>query len=89
MIAGIVAPDIMIYTDGSVTASPIVTSCVFYIPAPDTSGSWRLTNGSSIFSAEIHGIKQALSTIYNYDHPPPGIHIFSDSSAAIKAIIST
>jgi hypothetical protein len=89
MIAGIVASDIMIYTDGSVTENPTVTSCAFFIPASDTSGSWRLTPGSSIFSAELHGIKQALSTIYNYDHPPPGIHIFSDSSAAIKAMIST
>jgi ribonuclease HI len=69
---------------GSVTENPTVTSCAFFIPAPDTSGSWRLTPGSSIFSAELHGIKQALSTIYNYDHPPPGVHIFSDSSQIPK-----
>jgi len=74
MISETVAPDITIYTYGSVNANPIVTSCAFYIPVSD---SWRLTLGSSISSVELHGIKQALSTIYTYDPPPPGIHIFT------------
>ncbi len=89
MTSEIAAPDIMIYTDGSVSSNPVVTSCAFYIPTLDSSGSWRLTPGSSIFSAELHGIKQALSAIYNYDTTHPGIHIFSDSSAAIKAVTSS
>jgi ribonuclease HI len=49
----------------------------------------RLTPGSSIFSAELHGIRKVLSCIYAADDPAPDIHLFTDSSDAIKAIAST
>jgi ribonuclease HI len=87
--SNITAPDITVYTDGSLSESSNTTSCAFFIPETNSSGSWCLSSGSSVFSAELHGIKQALATMYTYDPPPPAIHIFSDSSASIKAIISS
>ncbi|KZS19750.1 Uncharacterized protein APZ42_013723 [Daphnia magna] len=38
--------------------------------------------------ADLHGIRKALAAIYSFDPPAPSIHIFSDSSAIIKAINS-
>lgn len=45
--------------------------------------------GSSVFSAELPGILQALSLIYNQDLPSLAVAVvFSDSNAALKAIQS-
>ena len=87
--SNITSPDITIYKDGSLSENPNTTSCAFFIPETNSSVSWCLSRRSSVFSLELHGIKQALATIYTYNPPPPGIHIFSDSSAFIKAILSS
>jgi ribonuclease HI len=49
-----------------------------------------LTEGTSIFSAEVYAIYQALKFIYQMEvhPPPPGVTVFSDSSTAIKTIAS-
>jgi ribonuclease HI len=60
----ITAQDITVYTDGSLFENSATTSCAFFIPETNSSGSWCLSRGSSVFSAELHGIKQALTTIY-------------------------
>ncbi len=51
--------DIKIFTDGSVTSNPNNFSCAYFCPERNFSGSWRLTPGTSIFSAELQGILQA------------------------------
>jgi hypothetical protein len=51
------APDITVYTDGSLSENPTTTSCALFIPETNSSGSWCLSRGSSVFSAELHGIK--------------------------------
>ena len=89
LLTNIQAPSTHIYTDGSVTKTPHTSSCSVFIPDLNFSQSWRLTPGSSIFSAELHGIRKGLSRIYSADDPAPDIHLFTDSSAAIKAIAST
>ena len=76
------------FTDGSVSSDPSSTSCAVFIPSLNFAQSWSLIPGSSIFSAELHGIRNALHTIYNHDGYPLEAIIFSDSNAAIRAIIS-
>lgn len=44
--------------------------------------------GSSIFTAEIVAIKQALDVLYKLDTAPKDVVVFSDSKAAILAINS-
>jgi hypothetical protein len=51
--------------------------------------AWTLNKGSSVFTAELQGIKQALQIAYNLEHNPPAITIFSYSSSAIQAILSS
>jgi ribonuclease HI len=80
--------DIKIFTDGSVTRNPNNSSCAYFCPERNLSGSWRLTPGTSIFSAELQGILQALLACYSLEPTPEHIHIFSDSRAAIKALLS-
>ena len=82
-------PSTHAYTNGSVIKNPSTSSCAVYIPDLNISESWRLSPGSSIFSAELHGIWKALSMIYASDSPAPEIHLFTDSSVAIKAIAAS
>jgi hypothetical protein len=80
--------DIKIFTDGSVTRNPNNSSCVYFCPERNSSGSWTLTPGTSIFSAELQGILQALLAFYSLEPTPEHIHIFSDSRSVIKALLS-
>lgn len=50
--------------------------------------SLTLTQDSSVFSAELFGIFQALRAVYIHDSCPPEIMIFCDSSSAIRATLS-
>jgi hypothetical protein len=59
--------------DGSVSENSSTTSCAFFISETHSSGSWCLSRGSSVFSAELQSIKQALATIYTYDLFEPSI----------------
>jgi ribonuclease HI len=88
LVENIPPPDIIIFTDGSVKSSPPRSTCAIFIPALNCSKSWLLSQGSGIFTAELYGILKALESIYALDQLPPCIHIFSDSSSAIKALSS-
>ena len=50
----------------------------------NTKHSWKLTDESSVFTCELHGIKQALKTVFNNDVRE--ITIITDSRAAMEAI---
>ncbi|XP_057367046.1 uncharacterized protein LOC130688071 [Daphnia carinata] len=75
------------FTDGSVT--PVSASRSFIFPDNGLKGAWHLTPGSSIQTAELHGILKALEAIYHTEPGPPGLHIFTDSQQALLAINST
>ncbi|KZS06599.1 Uncharacterized protein APZ42_029899, partial [Daphnia magna] len=51
--------------------------------------AWTLTAGSSIFTAELNGILQALKHIYNLDDHPPEVIVFCDSSSAMQTVASS
>ena len=80
--------DIKIFTAGSVTRNQNTSSCAYFCPERNSSGSWRLTPGASIFSAKLQGILQALLAFYSLESTPEHIHIFSYSRSAIKALLS-
>nr|CAH0112721.1 unnamed protein product [Daphnia galeata] len=83
------APSIDIYTDGSKSPTTNTTTCAVFSQALNIKTAWTLNNGSSVFTAELQGIKQALQIAFNLDHNPPAITIFRDSSSAIQAILSS
>ncbi|XP_045032199.1 uncharacterized protein LOC123474319 [Daphnia magna] len=67
---------------------PTTTACAVYSPTLNFENAWTLTAGTSVFSAELIAIAQALKHIYNLDDHPLEVMIFSDSSSAIKTIMS-
>ena len=77
---------ISVFTDGSLSQGR--TACSVTVPQLDISQSWLLTKRSSVFSAELFGISQALKIIYELDTSPEEIFVFSDSKAAIQAVTS-
>ena len=80
--------EIVAYTDGSRSEELNSTTCAAFIPSLNVRLAWTLHNLSSIFSAELQGIKQALQLVYNLDYSPSGVSIFTDSSSSIQAISS-
>ncbi|EFX67714.1 hypothetical protein DAPPUDRAFT_330770 [Daphnia pulex] len=82
------ATSIRAYTDGSKSSSQETTTCAIFIPALNKEHVWTLTKGSSIFTAEVTAIYQALKLFYDMDDCPPEAIIYSDSSSAITAISS-
>lgn len=76
------------YTDGSKSSSPETTTCAIFVLTLNIEHAWTLTKGSSIFTAEVTAIYQALKLIYDMDDCPPEVIIYSDSSSAITAISS-
>ena len=88
LIQNIPATSVLAYSDGSVAEDSLTTTCAIFIPSWNIERSWTLTKGSSIFSAELQGILQILQLAFNHNSYPPEIVIFSDSSSAIRAILS-
>nr|CAH0105188.1 unnamed protein product [Daphnia galeata] len=76
------------YTDGSKSSTPESTTCAIFVPTLNHEHAYTLTKGSSIFTAEVTAIYQALKFIYDVDDCPPEAIIYSDSSSAITAISS-
>jgi ribonuclease HI len=74
------------YTDGSKSSTPESTTAAIFVPTVNHEHAWTLTKGSSIFTAEVTAIYQALKLIYVVDDCPPEAIIYSDSSSAITAI---
>ena len=54
------ADSIIAYTEGSMHESTHSTACGIYIPKLDKQWSWKLSDHSSIFTAELNGIKKTL-----------------------------
>lgn len=77
------------FTDGSLSNETRGTSCAVYSPDLNTSSAWLLTNGTSIFSAELIGIYQALKIACEKARPLEEIYVFSDSRSAIQSVTST
>ncbi|KAK4024587.1 hypothetical protein OUZ56_010010 [Daphnia magna] len=75
------------YTDSSVNSDS--AACAFTFPKINVYGTFFLTKGSSILSAELHGIKKALEASYHHDTTPEEVYIFSNSRAALLAINAT
>ncbi len=88
LLSAIPPATITAFTDGSVNPELEVTSCAIFIPEFNIEKSWRLTKGSSIFSAELYGILQTLLTLYDHPNYPSEAIIFCDSISAIKAVVS-
>ncbi|EFX64016.1 hypothetical protein DAPPUDRAFT_118610 [Daphnia pulex] len=82
------ATSIRAYTDRSKSSSQETTTCAIFIPVLNKEHAWTLTKGSSIFTAKVTAIYQALKLFYDMDDCPPEAIIYSDSSSAIIAISS-
>ena len=80
---GLWPQSLKIYTDGS--KCELRTGCSFYVPCIKFSKLFRLTNGASVFQAELVAILQALKFVY--EKPTvQRVVILSDSLSAIQAI---
>jgi len=55
----------------------------------DIRKSFRLPDHCSVFQAEVHAIKEALTCLGNLNLQRGHLNIYSDSQAAIKSIYST
>jgi len=55
----------------------------------DNRKSFRLPDHCSVFQAEVHAIKEALTCLGNFSLQRGHLNIYSDSQAAIKSIYST
>ena len=73
----------------SVSGDKRSSACAIVIPEWNVEKSWSLSQGTSIFSAELIGVLKVLECAIEYPVCPVEIVIFIDSSSAIKAIIST
>jgi ribonuclease HI len=76
------------FADGSKTTTTNNTAFAVYIPELEYELTETLTEGTSIFSAEVYAIYQTLKFIYQMEVHPPGVTVFSDFSTAIKTIAS-
>jgi ribonuclease HI len=77
--------DIVIYTDASKTHEGV--GCAFYSPQNATERKFKLSNESSIHTAELYAIHQALC--YSQTLDQKNIIICTDSLSAIQAIRRT
>ena len=75
---------ISVFTDGSVHKESGKTTCAFFIPKLEEKQSWLLTQHTSIFSAELTAIDEALRYLYSFSYEE--VSIYTDSKAAILAI---
>uniref|UniRef100_A0A6P7GCL1 ribonuclease H n=1 Tax=Diabrotica virgifera virgifera TaxID=50390 RepID=A0A6P7GCL1_DIAVI len=71
-----------IYTDASKSTKG--TACAIYDPQTNESKMFKLNANSSIYSAELIGILEALN--YGQHLPNKKIYIFSDSKSALQKI---
>ena len=78
---------INIFTDGSLDPNNNTTACAIYCPDLELRQSWRLQDGSSIFTAELTAIVKAIEI--STQQPCERIRIFTDSLSAVKAVNAT
>ena len=79
---------IVIFTDGAHHEDTDKTACGASCPTLGREQAWRLRAGSSIFTAEVMAIKQALELIHEAKEKPPEVLVLIDSQAAIRALSS-
>ena len=58
--------------------------CAFYVPCLKYGKEFRITNGSSVFNAELVAILKAVEFVL--DKPPSQCVILSDTLSALQAI---
>lgn len=73
-----------VFTDGSHDANSDETACAIYRPDKKLGRAWRLSDGASVFSAELFAIFKAIET--NAQEDVDLIRIFSDSLSAVRAV---
>jgi len=78
---------IRFYTDGSKLEGHVGGGV--YSEQLDIRKSFRLPDHCSVFKAEVHAIKEALTCLRNFSLQRGHLNIYSDSQAAIKSIYST
>jgi len=78
---------ICFYTDGSNVEGHVGGGV--YFEQIDIRKSFRLPDHCSIFPAEVHAIKETLTSLGNLSLQRGHLNIYSDSQAAIKSIYST
>lgn len=72
------------YTDGWVHSPSNTSTCAVFIPKRNIKQAWILTKHTSIYSAELFAIEQALQILYPMDWAEGSI--FTDYKAAVLAI---
>jgi len=75
------------YTDGSKLEGHVGGGV--YSEQLDIRKSFRLPDHCSVFKAEVHAIKEALTCLRNFSLQRGHLNIYSDSQAAIKSIYLT
>jgi len=78
------ATSLHIYTDGSLDPESTKVGCSFVVPPFKLSHCFRLSNGISIFSAELMAILLALEWVDEVK--PRDVTIFSDCKSAVSKI---
>ena len=73
-----------VYTDGSKDPITNEVACGLYAPQHKLKKAWRISKGSSIFTAELVAIHEAVKFINSTD--APSATIFTDSASATMAI---
>ena len=76
---------VSVFTEGSVHEESNTTTCAFYIPKLEEKQSWMLSKHTSIFSAELTAIVEALKFLYTASECDEA-SIFTDSKASLLAI---
>jgi len=79
--------EICFYTDGSKLEGQVGAGV--YSEQLDIRKSFRLPDYCSLFQAEVHAIKEALTCLGNLSLQRGHLNIYIDSQAAIKSIYST
>ena len=74
-----------VFTDGSKLDNGQV-GCSFVIPSMSFVNKFRINNDTSIFTAEVFAIQQALAHLLSLPKQEKGIVILSDSKSALQAL---
>ena len=74
-----------IFTDGSVFEEGEI-GCAFVIPDLGVTKRYKLSDGVSIFTAELYAILMACSYVNDLPNPPRAVAILSDSKSSLQAL---
>ena len=77
-----------VYTDGSLLPESNSTAGAFFIPSLQFDSSFHMVRNTSVFSAELIAIKEALNYVYSLDSFHDEVRVFTDSESSIKSLLS-